>query len=447
MSVPKDSLIANFTFSSGAIVTVNDVIQIPGITMADYSQPFTLKVAAKDLPSREYVVFLKRFTGLPILYINTENNQAVVSKDDYINANIRLESNSMFIPDFEGLTQIRGRGNSTWTMPKKPYKLKLDEKAALLGMPADKEWALLANYTDKSLMRNSIAFITSNIFNLPYTPRSKYIEVVFNGSYEGNYLLTEHLKVSPDRINIKELKKNDIGDDKISGGYRLEVDARLDETNWFITDKAVPVTIKEPDTGIPEQIEYIRKYIQQTEDVLFSDNFKDPVAGYASYLDPETFINWFWVNELFKNNDAVFFSSVDMYKDRNKPLCLGPVWDFDIGGGNVDYNNNDKYEGWWVKESSWIKRLFEDPAFSKKAVSRWKAIRLNLSLLPNIIDSTASFLQLSQKENFKRWDILNQYVWPNAVVTGSYEGEVEYLKNWLIQRMNWIDANVDQLLL
>jgi hypothetical protein len=382
---------------------------------------------------------------LPVIYINTENNEPVVSKDDYLKATLKIVSPNSSTPDYEGTTSIKGRGNGTWERPKKPYRLKLDTKESLLGMPADKDWALLANYADKSLMRNFLAFETSKMFGLSYTPRSAFVEVVFNGEFLGNYQLTEHVKVAKNRINIAELEEEDVDDSKITGGYFMEADFRLDEANWFRTTNGVPFTIKDPDNGIPAQNDYIHNYVQHTEDVMFSDYFADPDSGYAAYLNPETFINWYWVNELFKNNDAIFWSSVFLYKDRDSLLKLGPVWDFDVAGGNINYNDVDKPEGWWVKKSNWMTRLMKDPNFANKAKARWNELRNELNRLSEIIDSTTNALNLSQAENFKRWDILSTVLFPGEPTPGTFEGETAYLKEWLIKRMNWIDNNLSTI--
>jgi hypothetical protein len=433
-----DSLIPTFT-TTGAAIKFENKDQISDRSYNNFKNPVTYTITTGDGITKEYKVVLYQFTGVPIINVNTENGVPVDSKEDYRNASIEIIADGTDYPDYKGTTKIRGRGNSTWGMEKKPYRLKLDTKAPILGMPADKDWALLANYADKSLMRTKIAFAVSEMFGLAFTPKGRFAELFLNGEYKGSYFLTEHVKVASDRVDIGELKASDIGEDKITGGYLLEVDERLGEENWFYTNRHVPFCLKNPDTGIPEQVEYIRNYVQQTEDAIFSPTFSDVNSGYAKYIDAESFINWFWVNELFKNNDAVFHSSVFMYKPRGGKLFMGPVWDFDLSAGNINYNGNNNPEGWWVKQAAWITRLFEDPAFKEKAKAKWMEIRPRLASLYDMITETSRELQLSQRENFKKWDILNKNVYPNIVVLGSYANEVQYLKNWLFSRMQWID--------
>lgn len=336
--------------------------------------------------------------------------------------------------------RIKGRGNSTWALPKKPYKLKLNTKAGLLGMPADKEWVLLANYSDKSLLRNALAFEMSRRVGMKYTPEWRFVELDINGEYLGNYLLVEPVEISDDRLNLKKLDPDDVSDREISGGYLLEIDRRSPIEDGFRTTKGICFHFKSPGRMSPEQSEYIRTYIQQAEDVLYSESFADPEEGYAKYLDVDSFVNWYLVNELFKNNDAVFFSSVFMYKDRYGKLAMGPVWDFDIAAGNIDFKGNDDPKGWWVRKVRWFTRLFEDPSFEKKVRQRWIEMEDEIHGLPAFIDMQAKRLEQSQRRNFQRWDILDKVVWPNPPARGSYQAEVQYLKEWLAERGRWMDA-------
>ncbi|RNI26976.1 CotH kinase family protein [Rufibacter latericius] len=437
-----ESMVATFT-TNGKVVKVVDALQLSGVTPNNFTHGVQYAIEAEDGTIKNYTVELHVFTGLPLVYIDTENRAPILNKENYVSGQMKLSGVGA---SFKGDIQIKGRGNSTWNMPKKPFKIKLKEKASLLGMPADKEWALLANYADKSLMRNAVAFELSKRFGLAYTPKAQFVEVILNGEYLGNYLLTETVKVSKDRVNITEMKSGDVSEEAISGGYLLEVDERLDETFWFRSSRNVPITIKSPEDIVPQQLNYIKDYIGNTEKAIFSATFTDPVTGYANYIDVESFINWYLVNELLKNRDAAFYSSVFLYKERNKKLFLGPVWDFDIAMGNVTYDNNDKPEGWWIKNSIWMNRLFEDPAFRKKVKDRWSELkREEVNTIFTYINSTAGKLKYSQKENFEKWDLLDNYTWPNAVVTGSYENEVQYLKSWLQRRINWLDSEINRM--
>jgi hypothetical protein len=389
--------------------------------------------------------FVPATINLPIIRIETENHAPIVSKEEYINAQFKIEANTADPAwNFEAPTQIRGRGNSTWYLhPKKPYKIKLLTKTSLMGMPADKEWVLLANYSDKTLLRNTVAMELSNRFGLPYAPRSRAVEVFLNGEYEGAYQLMENIKISTSRVNIPKLTSADIAGDAVTGGYLLEIDQRRDGTIIYDTAHGLPIVVQDPDPIASEQWTYISSYLQQTEDAIYSESFADPSTGYEQFINSQTFIDWYLVNEIFKNQDAKFFSSIWMYKERGGKLSLGPVWDFDLGAGNVDYDVTDDPTGWWVREGPWISRLFEDPAFEARVQARWQELKAGqIDTIFVFIDQNAAALDQSQKNNFQRWPILNVYVWPNPVITGSYEGEVSQLKQWLTTRIAWMDSQM-----
>jgi spore coat protein CotH len=434
----KRSLAASFKIAD-AKVYVDTVEQISNVTINDFTKPVTYTIVGSDGSKKDITVTVYSFTGLPTLFIETAG--PIVSKDDYVAGNLVVDANSRFPqPVKEIKMRMKGRGNTTWGFPKKPYKMKFDSNVEMLGMPAAKDWVLLANFADKTLMRNYLAFEMANRFNVSFTPRNRFVEVFLNGEFQGNYLLTEQIEVGANRVNIKSMSKNDNGTSSITGGYLMEVDERLDETVWFRTKMNVPITVKEPEKITNDQLKYLKNYMQTTEDVLFSDGFADADTGYAKYIDVNSFINWYLVNEVMKNNDAVFHSSVYMYKDRNGKLHLGPVWDFDIAAGNVNYNGNNHPEGWWVKQASWMTRLFQDPVFASKVKARWNALRQNaIPALYPFINETSTYLKYSQRENFKKWDVLYNQTWPNAVVLGTYDNEVQYLKDWLTKRINWMD--------
>jgi CotH kinase protein len=395
--------------------------------------------------------FVPTTTNLPVLDITTDNAAPIVSTTDYVSGSMSIAPlASSTDPVFSGTMEIKGHGNTTWALPKKPYKVKLDSKASLLGMPAGKDWVLLANYDDKSLLRDQVAFEVSRRVDLAWTPNSQFVELYLNGQYQGNYQLTEEIKIDKHRVNIPEMDDTDISGKSLTGGYLLEVDTRGDPDDiLFKTSRGVLFDLHDPDPDAPQQLTYIQNYMQQAEDALYSADFTDSATGYPKYLDQDSFIDWYLVNELFKNNDAVFWSSCWLYKDRSGKIFMGPAWDFDIGAGNINYNGNDDPTGWWLRSNplpftQWTKRLFDDPAFAAAVAARWKQLKTaQLDTLPVYIDENAAALSQSQENNFRRWPILGQYVFPNAEVAGSYQGEVSYLKSWLAQRIAWMDSQLD----
>jgi len=312
---------------------------------------------------------------LSVISINTENLAPVISKDDYINGTFEISGeNENLVRNLK----IRGRGNSTWGFPKKPYQIKFDNKENILGMPKDKKWILLANYSDKTMLRNELAFDLSRFSDLDWTPESRFIELFINNEYLGVYQITQKVEESSNRVNI--------GDD----GYLLEVDqlSRLDPDDVFFETNNYLFNIKEPNLDFNDnKYNVIKNYIQLTENTLLGDNFTDPVEGYSKYIDVESFVDWYLINEITKNNDAIFFSSVYMNYISGDKLKMGPVWDYDISSGNINYNGNETTDGFWIKNATWYSRLFEDSNFVSKVKSRFNYFYDNRDIFVEKINS------------------------------------------------------------
>nr|WP_294947935.1 CotH kinase family protein [uncultured Mucilaginibacter sp.] len=438
------NLTATFTTKNGAVVKVGDAVQTSGVTRNDFSKPVVYKVT-KGSDVKTFTVTISNFTGLPVFTITTAS--PVVSKDDYVDGTLSINTMGLYTQEVTTIpTQIKGRGNSTWGMPKKPYRLKFTSKNAMLGLPSAKNWVLLANYADKTLMRNYLAFGLAQAAKSDFAPHGIPVEVIMNGDYVGNYLLTEQVEINATRVNIPELKATDVSATAITGGYLIELDQRNGEIVHWVTDKNLPMNLRSPEAPNAEQLNYIKTYIQNTEAAIFSADFADPDKGYAKYINVDSFISWFFVNEVFKNQDAQNFASMFYYKDRGGKLGMGPAWDFDLGAGNVDYSDATKPEGWWVKNGTWMTRLFQDPAFVAKVKAKWAELKGGaIPAMMLSLDNTQARFEFSQRKNFNRWNILNTYVWPNPVVLGSYYAEVAQVKYWLSMREVWLDENIAKL--
>lgn len=406
--------------------------------------------------TRSETIYIKRDAAIvptegifyPLVTIQTENNAPVVSKDYYLNATVTIqERNEKGVVTNNLLnaakTEIKGRGNSTWSyFDKKPYRLKLDKSTAILDMPKNKHWVLLANHSDKTLMRNELAFEISRRMGFAYTPRMKYVDVVLNGDSIGNYMLCEHIRIGADRVNIPELGALD---SNISGGYLLEIDERKGEPEWFETNEAKMIfCINTPEEIPANQKEYISAHIQKVENILYAKDGVNTVTELPKYLDITSFIDYYLLNELSKNVDGNLRLSTFVYKNRgDDKIYFGPVWDYDIAFGNVNYDGGEITTGWLARNAAWYQQFFKYSEFDKMVKDRWIKLRQgNLSNLDSFINNLSTNMYMSQKHNFTRWPILNEAVWPNPVVTGSYKGEVNYLKDWLTKRLAWMDGQL-----
>lgn len=384
--------------------------------------------------------------ALPTLSITTNSGAPITSKDVYAAATYRLAGTDN-VTLAEGALDIRGRGNSTWSMPKKPFRLRLASSTALLGMPANRHWVLLANYADKTLVRNDVAFELSRRLGMEYTPRSQFVDLTVNGNYEGIYQLTEHVRIGSNRVNVPELQASDTSATAITGGYLIEVDERRGEDFCHASSRTPmvfcfsnPETLREP--AWARHRAYITSYLDRVDSVIFSPGFADPLVGYAAYLDVASLVDYYLIQEWFKNVDGNLRLSTYLYKKRSGKLHVGPIWDFDIAMGNVNYLGADNPSGWHIRTAPWFTRLFQDPAFAARVRGRWNELRINgtLDSLDAYIGARQAYLGKVQQRNFQRWPILNTWVWPNRVVTGSWEGEYNALAFWLLTRRRWMDG-------
>ena len=430
--LPGKLLIPEFTFS-GLQVTVNGDIQESGYSIVDFSTPVEYLVSNESGAIKKYTITVSSFTGLPIVFINTENDAQIVSKDDYVNATIRIIENSVVTAEHE--VGIKGRGNSTWTLPKKPYKMKFATKTSLLGRPADKEWVLLANYTDKTALRNETAFFMGRLSQLDWVPSTHFVEVFINEVYNGTYQLCDQIKIADDRVNVTD------------DGYLLEVDqlSRMEPGDvYFETDRLL-FNIKDPDVDYgSERYDWIKDYVANVENLLYAENF-DAETGYAQYIDMPSFVDWYLINEITKNNDSVMFSSCYLHIAPGGKLKMGPLWDFDIALGNDYENGNYDPTGFWVAQAHWFNQLLKDPIFIAEVKNRFAYFYSKKEEIFANINSNAEYLKWSVVENNNRWGTFYNKTWPNYAVWGNYDNEVQYLKNWLNTRFEWLQQEFDKM--
>ena len=432
-------LIPRFSFL-GTEITINGVKATSGSTKYDFSSPVKLEVKSGG-KTVEYQVYVYNYTGLPIMRIDTEGGQEIVSKTVYLNAHMSLTEDLVTRgpgETVEANLQIKGRGNSSWAQPKKSYRLKFDEKISLFGEHKDKSWVLIANYSDKSMLRNFITYYMGKTSSLEWTPGSHFVELVMNGHFCGTYLLCEKIKVSNHRVAV--------GDD----GFLLEMDRRADQdsSNVFITPVYAPyMIIKEPEVTYGDaNYQYIARYIAEAEQVLFSDNFKDSNEGWQKYLDMDSFVDWYLIHEIAKNADCLFNFSTYMHLKRGEKLKMGPLWDFDIAYGNVKENNTEylsfiSTDGLIVSWSQWLTRLMQDPVFLSKVRQRYSVFYNHKKDYISVLNDYANYLRHSAAENEKKWGTFYHYTYKNSDIWGTYQNEVQSLKLWLDSRMDWLKNN------
>jgi len=403
-----------------------------------------------------------QLTNLPTVSFHTVDGVEPYDKVNEITSSFTIiYADGTMIQEESGTSRLRG--NASMAHPKKPYRIKFDTSLRIFrnsGMrsPAKaKKWTLINNYDDKTLMRNLVAFEIARRMGFDYVPWSYPVDVVVNGEYRGCYQLTDQLSVDKNRIDITEMGPTDIEGEALTGGYLLELDGYASqEVSWFTSAAGNPVTIKSPDDDdiTTEQAAYIRREFNMMEAKILASNFDDPDIGFRSRLDETTLLQYFLTEELAGNPDA--FWSCYFTKERGEDLFrMGPVWDFDNAFDNDNrffpINNQGDFlslaRGGAGNFRVLLKRMFSDQALRDSMAVMWNTARaegrISAEGLTAYIDSTAAELMQSQRLNFMRWPILNQLIQVNPRAGGSYEVEVGWMKEYIENRIPWLDDMIN----
>ena len=438
------------------------------------------------------------FSTLPVVYINTEGGQAITSKETYIDATLTVQGNEVYNSKttklYNGATEIRGRGNSTWSLPKKPYRLKLDKKTDLLGMGKSKHWVLLANYLDESLLRNTLAYNLSGAMGMEQCS-TVFVDVVLNGDFVGNYQLCENIRVDPTRVDIFDwesfaedsaaviadatgMDEDTAGDlegymaeenmgwitsgsftfngvtykladypdieiPSITGGYLLELDEYYDEVSKFKTDSGQPIMFKNPEfvNTNSDMMAYVQTYVQAFEDAVQSDSYTAEYEGetlhYSELYDFDALVDYWLISEIFFNEE-LNKKSTYMHKDIDGLMKMGPIWDMDwsSGGEGQTYHTEQwatLYYSTNAQAYQWYKYLIQDPYFFLKAQERYWEIRdVQVADMMAEIDSSYEMLKVSADANGERWGY-----------SSSYKSYVDSLRSWFTSHLTWMDEQMD----
>ncbi len=437
------------------------------------------------------------FSKLPVVYINTHDGADITSKTDYKDADLTIQGNDEYNVEtttlYDGLTEIRGRGNSTWGMPKKPYKLKLDKKTDLLGMGKNKHWVLLANYSDESLLRNTLSYNLSGSLGMEHMS-TVFVSVVLNGRYDGNYQLCEQVRVDSTRVDVFDwesfaedsaaiiaeaegmnddlagdletymLEENmgwitsgsvsfngqtytisdypDIEVPSINGGYVLELDEYYDEVSKFRTESNQPIMFKNPEfvATNPEMMEFVQNYVQGFEDAVRSEDYTAVYEGeethYSELYDFDSLVDYWLVTEIFFNEE-INKKSTYMYKEIDELMKMGPIWDMDwSSGGEGDTGHTDKWATLHFNQNAqaeqWYKYLIQDPYFLMSVQERYWEIRdEQVADMMTELDESYELLKESADANGRRWGYGQ-----------SYESYVDHLRTWFENHLSWMDTQM-----
>ena len=397
-----------------------------------------------DIDDTDDLLDVERLQNIPVIYIDTKG-AGIYDKENYVDGTITIKDPENIysnVSEFSAPMGIRGRGNSTWGFPKKPYKIKLKEKASIFGMGADKEWCLLANYADRTLMRNIVAMRMSELCGFAWTPHMYSVHVYLNNQYQGVYTFCEHKKVSSSRVDI----------DLDAGDVYLEIEQQQDETTCWWTGMGVPMMFSDPEVPSPELLAEVKKWFADFETSLYSDYMADPERGYAAYIDVDSFIDYYIVQEVSKNTDGNLRKSSFITKKIGEKLVMYHLWDFDLTFGNNSWVLHSP-EGFYILNykpdctigDNWFNRMIKDPAFAQRLKDRFNQLLPKFLTITSFIDEQALILDKAQQMNFQVWDINESVDWINCPSLGSYEAEVEFLKDFYTQRLLWLRREINKL--
>ncbi|MDD4165182.1 MAG: CotH kinase family protein, partial [Eubacteriales bacterium] len=385
-----------------------------------------ITVVGKNNLQTVYTVSLREKNyGLPVVYINTDSGKSVGKYDDYVNGSV-----SVFSKKGANLygkpMKIRVRGNSTRTHPKLSYRIKLDEKSGVLGMGSAKNWVLLANHSDKSLMRNLCAFYLAEQFSgITYTPSMQFAEVYLNNEYIGVYTIGDHLQVQENRVDIEE------GSSKTDTGYFLECDVRAaEEDRRYFEVSGMLFSVLSPKPATDDQFDYISSYVQRIDKML-----RNRDERVWNFLDMKSCADWLLAKEICGATGMGY--DAYMYKDKGGKLYFGPVWDYDLAFGNADFGGAERYDRFYLCSGQWMALWLEYDSFRSVFLKRWEEAKS--TYIPAMINKMWEYYELcnaADAHNFERWDILNTYVWPNppkVMQANTFKKQVEYLE-WYVNK-------------
>ena len=411
---------------------------------------------------------------LPLMKIQTGNQNIV--DEPKIPGSLQIYQEELLIE--EHLIGIEIRGSSSQMFDKKSYGFETwdemgeDLNASLGGFPEEEDWILYGPYSDKSLVRNVLIFELSNNMG-QYASKTKFYELEINEIFQGTYVLMEKIKRDRNRVDISKNKVEDI-----TGGYIIKIDKPTGDGDWY--DENIAFASQYNTTGLlvdtgninflyeypkaddvsDEQKKYIQDYIHLFETALISEDFESIENGYRQFIDLDSFIDFFILNEFSKNPDG-FRLSTYLHKEKGGKLKMGPIWDFNLAFGNVNYCDGDSPYGWAHRFNDicsgdnwqvpfWWNRFLDDPEYVSLLKERWAILRSEI-LSSDTVSDRLRELQENLKgssaidKNFGKWLILGKYIWPNKFIGDSYDSEINYLEEWINERFDWLDQNINEL--
>lgn len=427
---------------AGDYVTIDGQEVVSSKTVFDFSYERILVVHSGE-QTKEYTVTVSAYTGLPTLWAET-TGRSLKEANYYYKGTFSLVDNVGYegegsLPETAGRIMAQGTlryytkkvGNSVETAwGKNDYRMTFSKAVSLLDMPSHTDWELNPNVYDITMLHNQTAFFMSQMSKLDYTPRFRYVDLMFNGRYFGTYLLGEYLSVGLTRVNVGE------------DGFILSIGSLTSGSSFRTDYLEQPVSVLYPTSQSALVVNYIANVVREAEGVLFSSRFADESYGWRYYMDENSFVDWYLINEIAKNQSGAFNSSCIMSYRRGGKLKMGPVWDFEKAFGDAGSTGSS---GFIIKNVSWYKRLFKDPAFVAKVKERFAYYYEHQDDILKSINENAQYLKYAIQEDDTKWDTFLKYKTSEDNTWVLYQGQVSSMKSWLTERMRWLKDQFDAM--
>ena len=436
--MPNKVLIPQFSYQ-GKSLTIGGKAVESGVTSIDFGKPQTLTVTS-DLLSKDYTVYVYSYTGLPMVWLTTNNREDISVSDLVYEAKLKIVENARTRGAgdvIEANARLKAIGPLSWVsskldgssqMGKNNYRFTINAAYSVLDDPMNTTWELLSNAKDATMLHTQTGFHLGKISNLHFTPHFHFADLMLNERYFGTYLLGESIDYTNNRTGVE------------SNGFIVKIDASNGRTYFKTDNLEQPVTIVSPTVfSGDEDYQFISNYVRSAESALFGSNFTDATEGWQRYLDMDSFVDWYLINEIAKNLDGDFGAECYMNMKRDGKLRMGPLWKMERSFGYGDSSTSD----FVIKNVKWYNRLFQDPAFVAKVKERFTYFYNHKNDILKEIDADVSYLRNAIPENNNKWEVFSGSSADD--VRKKYQKEVTTMKSWIEKRMDWLNDEISKL--
>lgn len=436
--MPNKVLIPRFSYE-GKSLTIDGKPAESGVTSFDFGKPLKLTISS-DLRTKDYEVYVYSYTGLPVVWLTTAKMENISVSEKIYQGTVKIVENARTRKPgdvIEDNVKVKAVGPVSWVeskndgsdqLGKNAYRFTLNTVKPVLDGPTCADWELLSNAIDPTLLHTQAGFHFGKISNLHFTPTFHFADLMLNERYYGTYLLGDVIDYTRERT--------DVGID----GYIVKIDASAAKANFKTAHIEQPVSVVYPSvTSGDDEYRNISNILKTADAALFSSNFTDADEGWQKYLDMDSFVDWYLINEIAKNEEGAFSADCYMNMKRDGKLRMGPLWKMEKSFGYDESSTS----GFLIKEAKWFDRLFQDPAFVAKVKERFTHFYNHKNDILKEIDADAYYLRNAIPENNNKWEVFEAYTL--SELNRQYKNEVTAMKSWLEKRLDWLNEEFSKM--